>query len=160
MVLLDPVGCGPAGRDEVDDEVLALLVGFDRDGFVELVATTEARWRCRRQRALAHRPRKRGVGGGRPFALPFAGRLFLTVLHERWSVPYRGLAAMFGLGRPMVERAGRDLAPLLGGIRHDGVVPPAQRGSRVLALELERRRLEPRTVLAAVIEMTESGGSR
>lgn len=114
------------------------LTGLSRRQFHELAAGTEPVWRQRRLQALDRPGRLTRVGGGRKFSLPFASRLFLAILHLRWGVTYRALGAMFGVGIQTVERACRDLRPMLESAPVRCVRVPNHRGSQLLLAELER----------------------
>jgi hypothetical protein len=119
--------------DDPRDPWIGRLTGLDAASFDDLTARTWEAWT----------PRRSGRSGGHPYSLPFGSRVFLTVLHLRWGVSYRGLAAMFDVGRPTVEHAGRELRPLLTDevTRHG--VPAHQRGSTMLAIELRQPGLAP-----------------
>lgn len=113
------------------------LTGMTRQEFDGLAARLEPVWQQRRREALDRPGRLAPIGGGRRFSLPFGSRLLLAVLHLRWSVTYRGLGAMFGVGSQTVERACRDLRPLLSSTRLEPVEVPYHRGSQLLLATLE-----------------------
>jgi hypothetical protein len=139
----EPAGwepCGPCAATPA-------LTGFSGHQFHELVARSEPEWRRRRLQALDRPGRLTRVGGGRKFSLPFAGRLFLAVLHQRWGVTYRALAAMFGVGTQTVERACRDLRPMLAAVPVHSVSAPYHRSSQLLLAELERTGVTERRAL-------------
>ena len=117
---------------------VASLLGLTRAQFDGLAADLEPVWVERRLQALDRPGRLTRVGGGRKYSLSFSARLFLTVLHARWDVTYRALGALFGVGSQTVERACRDLRPLTPLASRPVVRETEQRGSRLLAAELER----------------------
>ena len=117
---------------------VASLLGLPRAQFDGLAADLEPVWAQRRLQALDRPGRLTRVGGGRKYSLTFPARLFLTVLHSRWDVTYRALGALFGVGSQTVERSCRDLRPLTPLASRRQVRETEQRGSRLLAAELER----------------------
>lgn len=110
---------------------------MNRAEFDDLAGRLEPVWQQRRREALDRPGRLTPIGGGRRFSLPFGSRLLLAMLHVRWTVTYRGLGAMFGVGTQTVERACRDLRPLLSSTPLEPVDIPNHRGSQLLLAELE-----------------------
>lgn len=97
--------------------------------FAGLLAEVGSLWETSREERLnATRatPRRRAFGAGRKHAVPFAGRLLLTLMYLRWNVTYRFLAAVFGSDKDTINRAVAELTPLLAVV---GITAPD--GSRV-----------------------------
>lgn len=105
---------------------LRWLAGVSPVQFAGLVAKLEPRWRDQRMQRLSARARLRAVGAGRRFEMPFATRLFVTLVYLRWNVGYRGLGAMLGFSKDTVNRAVEECTVLLAEL---GITRPD--GSRV-----------------------------
>jgi hypothetical protein len=141
----DPVAACPSC------DATPALTGLSRRQFHDLAATAEPLWRQRRLEALNRPGRLTRVGGGRKFSLPFGSRLFLAVLHLRWGVTYRALGALFDVGTQTVERACRDLRPVLATAPVRCVRVPNHRGSQLLLAELERAGISDRRALLEAV---------
>ena len=89
------------------------LTGLTRSQYARLIAEVGAAWEAERDARLSARPRQRALGAGRKHVLPFAGRLLLAVMYLRWNVTMRFLAEVFGTDKDMVQRAVRELTPLI-----------------------------------------------
>lgn len=92
---------------------LRWLCGVSPEQFAELVARVGPRWEAQRLEVLSGRERKRAVGAGRRYDLVFGARLFVTLLHLRHNVPFRGLGALVGMSKDTAHRAVVELVPLL-----------------------------------------------
>jgi hypothetical protein len=89
------------------------LTGLSREQFARLVVELGPVWAAEREAKLSAQPRRRAFGAGRRHALPFAGRLLVTLLYLRWNVTYRCIAALFDTDKDTVHRAVAEFTPLL-----------------------------------------------
>jgi hypothetical protein len=76
-----------------------------------------------------HRPRLTAPGTGRRAVLTLAGRLLVTVLHQRLALPQVAIAALFGVRPETVNKRIRDIRQLL-----DQAGPAVQPGPHRLAI--------------------------
>jgi hypothetical protein len=113
-------------------EQLKWLAGVSPAQFAGLVEELGPVWEQARFEKLTapERERARGFGAGRPFEMPFATRLFVTLVYLRWNVGYRGLGAMVGFSKDTVNRAVDECTKLLA---EKGIRRPD--GTRVGAVE-------------------------
>lgn len=102
---------------------LRWLAGVSVGQFGVLLAELGPLWELARVERLSGRERVRALGAGRPVEMPFATRLFVTLVYLRWNVGYRGLGAMTGFSKDTVNRAVDECTKLLAGkgiTRRDG----------------------------------------
>ncbi|MFE7330398.1 transposase family protein [Streptomyces sp. NPDC057565] len=77
-------------------------------------------WTARRESALRERrggERQRAAGAGPDHRLAFTDRILVTVVYLRLQLPHAALAELYGVTRPTVTRAIREILPLLAGRR-------------------------------------------
>lgn len=89
------------------------LTGLSRSQFAGLIAEIGPVFAAEREDRLTARRRARAFGAGRPYDLPFAGRLLIALVYLRWNVTLRFLGAVFGVGKDVAHRCVADLTPLL-----------------------------------------------
>src|SRR2546428_13849345 len=81
---------------------------MSRTRLAMLVEEMAAPWTAAEQgRLLARRghERLRAAGAGPDRDLPFTDRVIVTLVHLRFQLPHKALAAMYGVGRSTVSRA-------------------------------------------------------
>jgi hypothetical protein len=105
---------------------LRWLAGVSVAQFAELVVELGPVWETERAERLSGRQRRRALGAGRRYDMPFATRLFVCLVYLRWNVGYRGLGAMVGFSKDTVNRAVDECTRLLAA---KGITRPD--GSRV-----------------------------
>lgn len=115
------------------------LTGLSRSQFAGLIAELGPRFEAEREERLSARRRARAFGAGRPYDLPFAGRLLVTLVYLRWNVTLRFVGAVFGVGKDVVHRAVADLTPLLAA--HGITAPDGARLGDDDTLEMQLRAL-------------------
>jgi hypothetical protein len=114
------------------------LAGLSLDEFARLLGEIGPEWETAREARLSARARPRAFGAGRKHEVPFAGRLFATLVHLRWNVTFRMLAATFGSNKDTLQRAVAELTPLLAA---RGITAPDGARSDDDALETQLREL-------------------
>jgi hypothetical protein len=92
---------------------LRWLCGVSVAEFAELVAQVGPKWEAARTARLSDRERARALGAGRNYELVFAARMFLTLVHLRHNLAFRGLGALVGMSKDTAHRAVREVVPLL-----------------------------------------------
>lgn len=92
---------------------LRWLAGVSASQFADLVAGLGPVWEADRAERLSTRKRRRALGAGRRYDMPFATRLFVCLVYLRWNVGYRGLGAMVGFSKDTVNRAVDECTRLL-----------------------------------------------
>ena len=96
-----------------DPSWIRLLMGLPAETFWQVVQDSEAAYPAYEQQRLERADRKRQVGGGRKFDLPFAIRIGLVLTYLRLHIPQEVVAKLYGATQSDVSRELRRLLPLL-----------------------------------------------
>jgi hypothetical protein len=83
---------------------IGLLMGLPAETFWQVVQASEAVYPAYEQHRLEREDRKRQVGGGRKFDLPFAIRIALVLTYLRLPIPQEVVAKLFGASQADVSR--------------------------------------------------------
>ena len=84
-----------------------------------------------RLRARRGHDRLRAPGAGPDHDLPFVDRVIATLVHLRFQLPHKALAALYGVGRSTITRAFGEIRPLLAA---RGFAVPGESGVRLKTL--------------------------
>ena len=84
-----------------------------------------------RLRARRGHDRRRAPGAGPDHDLPFVDRVIATLVHLRFQLPHKALAALYGVGRSTITRAIGEIRPLLAA---RGFAVPGEPGVRLKTL--------------------------
>ena len=88
-------------------------MGIPAETFWQVVQNSEAAYPAYEQQRLEREDRKRQVGGGRKFDVPFAIRIALVLSYLRLHIPQEVVAKLYGASQSDVSRELRRLLPLL-----------------------------------------------
>ena len=90
--------------------------GLDRAHLGDLIEELAGPWTAQCESALRKRrggERKRAAGAGPDHKLVFTDRVLVTVVYLRLQLPHAALAELYGVTRPTITRAIREIRPLL-----------------------------------------------